>query len=100
MHEFESNHKHRYTQLVSVVTAVLSVVQVLQEQGDEGALEERDEEDREAQALDSYLLKKNVPLRGLPPLISPPTAPPASKTPDVRATHIDDQAPYISPANQ
>ena len=79
-------------------------MQVLQEQGDEGALEERDEEDREAQALDSYMLKKNVPPRGLPRLITPPTAPAASKslhdTPDVRATHIDDQAPYISPANQ
>ena len=73
---------------------------VLQEQGDGGALEERDEEAQEAQAVHSFMLKKNVPPRGLPRLISPPTAPPASKTPDVRATHIDDQAPYISPANQ
>ena len=70
---------------------------VLQEQGDGGALEERDEEEREAQALHAYTLNTLVPPRGLPPLISPPT----SKTPDVRATHIDDQAPPdISPANQ
>ena len=72
-------------------------MQVLEEEGDWGALEERDEEEREAQALHEYTLNTLVPPRGLPPLISPPT----SKTPpDVRATHIDDQAPYISPANQ
>ena len=59
----------------------------MQEQGDEEA-EERDAS-REAQELDSYMLKKNVPPRGrLPRLTSPPTAPPASNTPDVRAIHI------------
>ena len=74
---------------------------VLQEQGDGGALEEeRDEEAQEA-AVHSFMHTNLVPPRGLPRLISPPTAPPpASKIPDVRATHIDDQAPYISPANQ
>ena len=74
---------------------------VLQEQGDGGASEERDEEAQEAEAVDSFMHRKNVPPRGLPRLITPPTAPPASKIPDVRATHVDDQAPYnISPANQ
>ena len=74
---------------------------VLQEQGDGGASEERDEEAQEA-AVHSFMHTNLVPPRGLPRLISPPTAPPpASKIPDVRATHIDDQAPPdISPANQ
>jgi len=74
-----------------------------EEQGVGGALEEeRDEEAQEA-AVHSFMHTNLVPPRGLPRLISPPTAPPpASKIPpDVRATHIDDQAPPdISPANQ